>query len=87
MVVRLILLHLRWFALLVILGGVGVALYQGLLDGMAGLQPARLWSGLSSILGMCGALAVLAPWARFVSDPRRAEPVSVEGFAAYWKLR
>ena len=87
MIVRLLLLHLRWFGMFVLVGTAGVVLLQILSDGLAGLQPGRLWSGVSSILGLCGALSVLAPWARYVTDSRRKQPLSVDGFASYWKLR
>ena len=86
MIFRLLLLHLRWFGLFVFVGGLTV-LFGHLSDGgVAALDMTRLWSGLMAIVGLCGALAVLVPWAMFMIDPRRTQPLTVDVFAAYWKL-
>ena len=87
MIFRLILLHLRWFALFVFVGSLTIVFGPLSDGGAAGLQMAKLWSGLMAIIGICGALSVLVPWAMFSVDPRRTQPFTVDGFAEYWKLR
>jgi len=87
MIVRLLLLHLRWFGMFVFVGMLTVVFGHLSDSGASGLSMGALWSGLMSVIGLCAALSVLVPWGMFVVDPRRSQPLSVDGFAEYWKLR
>lgn len=87
MIFRLLMLHLRWFALFAFVGVLTVIVGHGLDGGFSSLSVTGVLKGLMPILSLSAALGVAVPWLMFIIDPKRAHPVSVDGFIAHWKLR
>ena len=85
MFARALFLHLRWFALFAFVALTGVVLGQVQSRDAGSLGDVMFWWNLSPTLLACLALGIVVPWAVFMIDPRRSEPVTLAGMLRYWK--
>lgn len=86
MMLKLTLLHLRWFGLFAFVGLLAI-LFGHMQEGnLSVLSNPTFYAGLGPMLTVCAILAVLVPWGMFMVDPRRVvKGNSLENFLSYWR--